>query len=187
MLGVGPVAGSRGGAGHCLRLQRAGHRRSEDPQPPEFERKLWYQYYLHGERGRAGLSTRRGDYAKLLWREWSPNWSFTEEDFAATRPSFDNPDFVDVVVHSYRHRYGLVAGDPAYEPTEQQIATQPPITVPAIVLDGEHGLVQPRLREQHAIHFPALLDYRCLDAGHNIPQESPQEFASAVIDMHSTL
>src|ERR1700761_200224 len=74
------------------------------PAPPEAERRLWYQYYLHGERGRAGLAANRAEYARLLWREWSPTWRFTDAEFAATAPSFGNPDFVDVVVHSYRHR-----------------------------------------------------------------------------------
>jgi pimeloyl-ACP methyl ester carboxylesterase len=79
------------------------------PAPPQFERSLWYQYYLHGERGRTGLSTYRREFAELLWREWSPGWSFTDDEFSSTAASFDNPDFVDVVVHSYRHRYGLVS------------------------------------------------------------------------------
>jgi pimeloyl-ACP methyl ester carboxylesterase len=154
------------------------------PLPPAVERTLWYQYYLHGDRGRAGLAAHRAEYARLLWREWSPTWAFTEAEFAATRPSFDNPDFVDVVVHSYRHRFGLVAGDPAYDATERRIAAQPPITVPTIVLDGRHDtVVPPRPREEHEPHFSALAGYWCLDAGHNTPQEQPAEFARAITEL----
>ena len=117
-------------------------------------------------------------------QECSPTWRSTEEEFEATRPSFDNPDFVDVVVHSYRHRYGLVEGDPAYDDTERRIAEQPTITVPTIVLDGEHDAVTPaRPRETHEQHFPALVDYRLVNAGHDLPQEAPEEFAQAVLDL----
>jgi pimeloyl-ACP methyl ester carboxylesterase len=158
------------------------------PRPPAAERTLWYQYYLHGDRGEAGLRAYRDEYARLLWQEWSPAWAFTDADFAATRPSFSNPDFAEVVVHSYRHRFGLVPGDPAYQATEERIAGQPPVTVPAIVLDGRHDTVRPpRPREQHEAHFPALADYRRVDAGHNPPQESPAEFARAVTDLRDGL
>jgi len=158
------------------------------PTAPAIERTHWYQYYLHGERGRAGLSANRGEYARLLWREWSPTWAFTDADFEATQVSFDNPDFVEVVVHSYRHRYGLVGGDPTYQATEERIAAQPPILVPTIVVDGVHDTVEPpRPRAERERHFTDLVDYRCLDAGHNAPQESPEEFAAAVIALCSTV
>lgn len=161
---------------------------SGTPQPPELERRLWYQYYLHGARGELGLRTYRAEYARLLWREWSPTWSFTDGDFAATAPSFDNPDFVDVVVHSYRHRFGLVSGDPAYQSTEDAVAHQPPITVATIVLDGRHDTVRPpQPRHRHEPRFPGLVDHRVLDAGHNVPQEAPAEFARAVRDLWATL
>jgi pimeloyl-ACP methyl ester carboxylesterase len=153
------------------------------PVPPEFERRLWYQYYLHGERGRAGLQAHRREFARLLWREWSPEWRFTDDEFDFTAASFDNPDFVDVVVHSYRHRYGLVPGDPAYQGLEDQIGPQPPITVPTVVIDPQRdGLVPVSPgREAHAQHFPALLDVRSVQAGHNVPQEAPAAFADAVL------
>jgi pimeloyl-ACP methyl ester carboxylesterase len=154
------------------------------PSLPHLERKHWYQYYLHGDRGRAGLIEHRAELARLLWEEWSPTWAFTEDEFEATRASFDNPDFVDVVVHSYRHRYGLVAGDPAYDETEDRIAEQPRIAVPTIVIDGEHDTVTPaRPRDAHEPHFTSLVDYRLVDAGHNLPQEAPEEFARAVLDL----
>jgi pimeloyl-ACP methyl ester carboxylesterase len=156
------------------------------PVPPQFEHLLWYQYYLHGDRGRAGLQTYRREFAALLWRQWSPDWAFSDDEFDSTATSFDNPDFVDVVVHSYRHRYGLVAGDPAYQHLEDIIATQPPIGVPTVVVDPERdGLVPvapPRSAHEH--HFPALLDVRAVRAGHNVPQEAPAAFADAILQAH---
>jgi len=110
--------------------------------------------------------------------------------FRTTAGSFDNPDFVEVVVHSYsyRHRYGLAEGDPAYQATEDRIADQPSIDVPTIALDGVQDTVTPpRPRAEHEAHFENLIDYRCLDAGHNPPQESPAEFARAVADLHNHL
>ena len=156
------------------------------PAPPESERRLWYQYYLHGERGRAGLAVYRREFARLLWREWSPRWAFSDDDFAATASSFDNPDFVDVVVHSYRHRYGLVAGDPACQSLEDRISAQPPITTPTVVIDSEIDGLLPLVpaREVHEGHFTALLDVRAVPAGHNVPQEAPEAFADAVLRAH---
>jgi pimeloyl-ACP methyl ester carboxylesterase len=158
-----------------------------NPVPPESERRLWYQYYLHGERGRAGLAAFRDDYARLLWREWSPTWPFTDAEFAATATSFSNPDFVDVVVHSYRHRYGLVAGDPAYDQTEKAITAQPAITVPTVVLDPtQASLSSPQPRAVHESHFTNLIELRTVAAGHNVPQEQPGEFAQAILRLHAT-
>ena len=156
-----------------------------EPLAPEDERKLWYQYYLHGERGRAGLAAHRADYARILWREWSPTWDFSEAEFSVTRPSFDNPDFVDVVVHSYRHRFGLVDGDPAYEATERAITAQPGITVPTVILDPtEDTLHEPDSRAEHESHFSHLVAVRTVGVGHNLPQEAPAEFAAAVLELH---
>lgn len=160
---------------------------ASSPAPPEVERRLWYQYYLHSERGRAGLHTYRREFARQLWREFSPEWVFTDDEFGAAAPSFDNPDFVDVVVHSYRHRYGLAAGDPAYRELEDQIAAQPPITVPTVVVDPQADpLVPPGLpRAVHEWRFSALVDVRAADVGHNVPQEAPEEFANAVLHAHA--
>jgi pimeloyl-ACP methyl ester carboxylesterase len=156
------------------------------PAPPVFEHLLWYQYYLHGERGRAGLQAYRREFAKLLWQLWSPDWSFGDAEFDSTATSFDNPDFVDVVVHSYRHRYGLVDGDPAYQELEDTIATQPAIGVPTVVIDPERDGLVPVTppRSAHEQHFPALLDVRAVRAGHNVPQEAPQAFADAILHAH---
>jgi pimeloyl-ACP methyl ester carboxylesterase len=157
------------------------------PAPPAVERTYWYQYYLHGERGKQGLSAHRAEFTRLLWHEWSPTWKHSDEDFQATAGSFDNLDFVDVVVHSYRHRYGLVPGNLAYEPTEKLIAEQPVITVPTIVIDSiDDPITPPTSPAIHAKHFTQLLDYRQLSTGHNPPQEDPGGFADAVITLHRT-
>ncbi|HEY2279232.1 MAG TPA: alpha/beta hydrolase [Streptosporangiaceae bacterium] len=159
---------------------------SGQPAPPEDERRLWYQYYLHHERGRAGLAAYREDYTRLLWREWSPNWHFSPAEFAATAPSFGNPDFVDVVVHSYRHRYGLVAGDPAYDQTERAIEAQPVITVPTVIVDPtEETLGSPDSRAEHETHFTNLVELHIVAAGHNPPQEQPADFAAALLRLHA--
>src|SRR3954470_4160672 len=119
------------------------HARALEPDTPDNERNLWYQYYFHSERGREGLRRHRHDLARLLWQTWSPTWRFDDATFDRTAAAFDNPDFVDVVVHSYRHRFNLVPGDPAYAGIEQRLAMQPPITVPAITFDGEDDGVRP--------------------------------------------
>lgn len=159
---------------------------SAAPAPPEFERRLWYQYYLHGERGRAGLDAYRHEFARALWQEWSPHWSFTDEEFAATASSFDNPDFVDVVVHSYRHSHGLVAGDPDYQELEDTISTQPPIPVPTVVINPQDDPLMPVVlpRAAHEWCFPTLLDVRAVPAGHNVPQETPEAFVDAILHAH---
>ena len=155
------------------------------PEPPTDEARSWYQWYFHSERGRAGLTLYRRELTWQLWNEWSPGWSYSDPTFEATAPSFDNPDFVDTVIHSYRHRYGLTAGDPAYDEDERQIATQPPITVPAIVIDPtEDPLDAPRALAEHAHHFPNLVDYRQTATGHNVPHEDPAGFADAIRALH---
>ncbi|HTR15208.1 MAG TPA: alpha/beta hydrolase [Roseiarcus sp.] len=155
--------------------------RAMEPAPPTEEAAFWYQYYFHSERGRRGLAQNRRDIARLLWRQWSPNWDFDEAAFERAARSFDNPDFVEVVIHSYRHRYGLVAGDPAYAETEGRLAKQPPISVPAITIDGEAAGVNPGTAH-HADKFTGPHEHRVFKgAGHNLPQERPREWAQAVI------
>jgi pimeloyl-ACP methyl ester carboxylesterase len=159
--------------------------RSARPLPPEDEHRMWYQYYFHGERGRAGLEQNRRELCRLLWRLWSPNWRFDDTVFERTAASFDNPDFVDVVVHSYRHRFGLAPGDPAYEDTERRLVAQPPIAVPAIALDGGgDGVTRADGARLHARHFTDRYERREIPlVGHNLPQEAPREFARAVLDL----
>ena len=158
---------------------------AETPQPPELEMQLWYQYYFHGERGRQGLARYRRELCHLLWRLWSPIWSFDEATFAQTAPAFDNPDFVEVVIHSYRHRFGLVEGDPAYEATEQQLTTSPSIPVPTVVLHGSDNGVLPAIgSETHHRFFGGAYERRLIPVvGHNLPQEAPDEFAAAVLTL----
>jgi pimeloyl-ACP methyl ester carboxylesterase len=155
------------------------------PQSPERESGLWYQYYFHSERGRAGLAQNRAALGRLLWRQWSPSWSFDDATYARTAASFDNPDFVDVVIHSYRHRFALAPGDPAVEDTERRLAAQPRITVPAIVLHGgDNGVAPAALSEAHARFFTGTYERRVIPGvGHNLPQEAPRDFAAAVLSL----
>lgn len=153
------------------------------PIAPEDEQRLWYQYYFHTERGRAGLAAHRQALCRLLWRDWSPRWAFDDVTYARTAAAFDNPDFVDVVVHSYRVRYGLVAGDPACEAVERQLTQRPPIAVPAIALEGGcDGVIPPAGSLRHRALFTGPYERRVLDGvGHNLPQEAPAAFADAVL------
>jgi pimeloyl-ACP methyl ester carboxylesterase len=158
---------------------------SAKPQAPENEYRHWYQYYFHGERGRAGLQQNRHALCRLLWKLWSPNWRFDDTTYQRTAASFDNPDFVAVVIHSYRHRFGLVRGDPAVEDTERRLTAQPQIAVPAVALDGGGDGVMPLGgSERHARWFAASYERSVIPiVGHNLPQEAPQEFAAAVLSV----
>jgi len=159
--------------------------RAMRPERPENERRLWYQYYLHSERGRNALAADRRALCHLLWQQWSPSWAFDEATFAQSAAAFDNPDFVDVVVHSYRHRFGLAPGDPAYAGIEQRLAAQPPISVPAVTFDGaDDGVRPPAPAAAHAAHFSGPRSHRVLPGvGHNLPQEAPRAFADAVLEL----
>jgi pimeloyl-ACP methyl ester carboxylesterase len=155
------------------------------PAAPEQEARLWYQYYFHTERGRSGLIQKRREISRLLWKMWSPTWTFDDATFERTAASFDNEGFVDVVIHSYRHRTGSVAGDPRYAPVEAQLAAQPKINVPAINLHGAADGVMPAvLSETHRKYFTGPYQRRVLaGVGHNPPQESPRAFADAVLEL----
>src|SRR6266700_929200 len=148
------------------------------PAPAEREVPLWYQYYFQLERGRAGLAANRRDIARILWKQWSPNWQFDDATFERTASAHDNPDYVDVVIHSYRHRFGLAEGDPRYADLQRQLAELPPITVPAITLDGEADGVTPATDGvAQAAKFTARRAHRIIPrAGHNLPQEAPDAF-----------
>src|SRR5258705_884549 len=155
------------------------------PAVPEQEHRLWYQYYFHTERGRAGLQANRHEFCKLLWHLWSPNWKFDDATYERTARSFDNPDFVDVVVQSYRHRYGYAPGDPALEPVEKLLAAQPKIRVPTIVLQGEgDGVNVPAAPATLARFFTERFQRRMIPViGHNVPQEAPAVVAASVIEL----
>ena len=149
------------------------------------ELRYWYQWYFHTERGRAGLAANRRELCRLLWRLWSPNWDFDEATFARTADSFDNPDFVDVVIQSYRHRYDAAPGDPALDEIEARLAARPPITVPAIVLHGEADGVDPPTAEDRAAALFTGPYRRTLipGAGHFLPREAAEVIAAAVLEL----
>ena len=155
------------------------------PVRPEREVAYWYQYYFQIERGRAGLAANRRGIAKILWEQWSPNWPFDEACLERTVIAHDNPDYVDVVIHSYRHRYGLAEGDPRYADIQRRLAALPPIAVPAVTLDGDGDGVSPATDGQStAAKFPARRVHRVVPrAGHNLPQEAPEAFAAAVLEL----
>lgn len=161
---------------------------SVKPAAPEQENRMWYQYYFHTERGRAGLQANRHDLCKLLWKLWSPNWRFDDATYDRTAKSFDNPEFVDVVIHSYRHRFGYVMGDPAYDSIEAALAKQPRITVPAIVLQGGgDGVNGAGASDTQARFFTGRYDRRVIPrVGHDVPQEAPAETARATLDLLTT-
>ena len=144
---------------------------SVTPGPAELEHVLWYQYYFHTERGRAGLSADRRGIAHLLWRLWSPPWQFDEATFETSAAMLDNPDFVDVVIHSYRHRFGYAPGDPALEAIEELLAAQPDITVPTISLDGnDSGFGPADCSAEERAHFTGPL--RAASAQRSRPQRA---------------
>jgi pimeloyl-ACP methyl ester carboxylesterase len=155
--------------------------RSGEPLPAIEEAALWYQYYFHSERGRRGLERDRRDIARTLWRMWSPTWAADEATFARTAASLDNPDFVPVVIHSYRHRFGLVPGDPAVAHVETRLTAQPAIAVPTVAIDGDADGVSPGTAH-HRRHFGGPFEYQVFrGAGHNLPQERPADWADAVL------
>jgi pimeloyl-ACP methyl ester carboxylesterase len=159
---------------------------AQEPAAPEVESTYWYQYYFHSERGRRGLARNRDELCELLWRTWSPTWAGASAAFPASAPSLHNPDFVEVVIHSYRHRYGLVEGDPRYQDTEDRIATQPPITVPTVVLEsGADGVGGPAgAADEERDLFTGPYEHRLLEGvGHNVPQEAAEQFAAAVMSL----
>jgi pimeloyl-ACP methyl ester carboxylesterase len=158
------------------------------PADPEQEARLWYQYYFHTERGRNGLTQKRRELSRLLWKMWSPSWAFDDATFERTAGSFDNEDFVDVVIHSYRHRTGSAVGDPRYAPVEARLAAQPKIGVPTIHLHGAADGVTPAgASESHHRHFTGPYQRRVLEnVGHNPPQEAPQAFAEAILELCKT-
>ncbi|HLX17220.1 MAG TPA: alpha/beta hydrolase [Bradyrhizobium sp.] len=155
------------------------------PLKPEREVALWYQYYFQLERGRVGLAANRREIARILWRQWSPNWHFDEATFERTARAHDNPDYVDIVIHSYRHRFGLAEGAAPYADLQRRLAALPAITVPAITLDGAADGVAPATDgTATAAKFTGRRTHRVIPgAGHNLPQEEPEAFAAAVMEL----
>jgi pimeloyl-ACP methyl ester carboxylesterase len=157
------------------------------PVSAKVEAGIWYQYYFQTERGRAGLTANRRDIARLMWSRNSPGWNFDDAAFARSATSFDNPDYVDVVIHSYRHRLGLAAGHLQYADLEARLAAQPVIGVPTITLDGDaDGVVPATDGRSTADKFTGGRQHRVIPrVGHNLPQESPAVFADAVWELAS--
>ena len=156
------------------------------PAPPASavaERSHWYQWYFNTERGRRGLETNRREICRLLWNEWSPTWRFDQATFDRTAPSFDNPDFVPVVIHSYRHRHGNAPGDPRLDAIERRLAPRPAITVPTMILHGAEDTVgPPRRSEGDLSRFPAGTERRVVPGvGHFMPREEPMAVVDALL------
>ena len=162
-----------------------GREANKKPLPPQAELQWWYQFYFATERGRIGYETYRRDFAKLIWRIASPKWHFDDATFDRSAASFDNPDHVSIVIHNYRWRLGLAEGEPAYDALENRLAAGPVITVPTITLEGDANGAPHPAPAAYAAKFSGKYVHRNLTGGigHNLPQEAPQAFAAAVIDV----
>ena len=152
---------------------------------PALERVIWYQNLFQLERGRECLTLHRREVCRLLWEEWSPGWASDDITFDKTAASFDNPDFVEVVIHCYRFHFGLTPGDPALASLEERLTTKPKIGVPAITLDGMQDPLKPGGTASHAKMFTGRHEHRVVNCGHNLPWEKPREFADAILTVRS--
>ncbi|KRB82986.1 hypothetical protein ASE00_13425 [Sphingomonas sp. Root710] len=153
------------------------------PLAPEWEHQLWYQYYLHMHRGRMMLEQNRRGFCRYLWTQWSPTWTFDEAEFEAAADAFDNPDFVDIVLHFYRWRAGLVSGDPRYQALSLQLEQRPEIAVPTVILHSDQG-ISPPMRPGDREKFTAAYSYVELPGiGHSPPQEAPEAVIEAVMQL----
>jgi len=158
----------------------------KQPLPPKAELTWWYQFYFATERGRAGYAQYRRDFAKLIWQIASPRWAFDDTLFDRSAAAFDNPDHVDIVIHNYRWRLGLAEGEAKYDALETKLAAGPVITVPTIILEGDaNGAPHATDDTGYRKKFTGAYQYRVITGGigHNLPQEAPQAFARAVIDV----
>lgn len=157
------------------------------PSTPEAEYRAWYQWYFNTERGRAGLEANRYDFCRLLWRLWSPNWTFSDAEYDRTAPSFDNPDFVDCVIHSYRHRNGNAPGDERHREAEIRLAQRPRVTAPSITLYGEDDGVAPPARgggqAEQAVMTSLVARRVIAGVGHFMPRERPDAVSSALLEL----
>jgi pimeloyl-ACP methyl ester carboxylesterase len=168
-------------SGYLIGSQEAG----KLPLPPAAELKWWYQYYFATDRGRAGYDKYRRDFAKLIWRTASPKWSFEDATFDRSAASFDNPDHVAIVIHNYRWRLGLAKGEAEYDELEKRLAEGPAITVPAITLEGDaNGAPHPD-PSAYSKKFSGKYSHRTIEGGigHNLPQEAPDAFAAAILEI----
>src|SRR5215472_4184417 len=168
-------------SGYLIGSQEAGKK----PLPPAAELQWWYQFYFATERGRAGYEKYRHDFAKLIWQIASPKWRFDDATFERTAASFNNPDHVAIVIHNYRWRQGLAEGDPKLDEFEKKLATAPVITVPTITMEGDANGAPHPPPSAYAKMFSGKYEHREVKGGigHNLPQEAPQAFAEAVVDV----
>ncbi len=158
---------------------------SAAPLPPQAEHAWWYQFYFATERGRAGYGTYRREFSKFIWQLASPRWAFDDATFARSAAAFGNPDHVEIVIHNYRWRISLAAGEPHYDDLEARLAGLPAIAVPAITLEGDaNGAPHPD-PSAYASKFSGTYEHRTIEGGvgHNLPQEAPQAFAQAIVDV----
>jgi len=168
-------------SGYLIGSQEA----NRTPLPPPAEHLWWYQYYFATERGRAGYERYRKDFAKLIWQTASPRWMFDDATFERSAQSFDNPDHVDIVIHNYRWRIGAADGERAYDELERRLADAPLIEVPAITMEGDaNGAPHPE-PEAYAAKFGGKFAHKLIEGGigHNLPQEAPQAFADAIVEV----
>ena len=168
-------------SGYLISSQQAG----QVPLPPQAELQWWYQYYFATERGRVGYDKYRRDFARLIWQIASPKWTFDEATFERSAAAFDNPDHVCIVIHNYRWRLGLAEGEAKYDELEQRLAKAPNISMPTITLEGDaNGAPHPEA-SAYARKFTGRYAHRLITGGvgHNLPQEAPQAFAQAVVDV----
>jgi pimeloyl-ACP methyl ester carboxylesterase len=158
---------------------------NQQPLLPQAELEWWYQFYFATERGRAGYEKYWHDFNKLIWKLASPQWHFDDATFDRSAESFDNPDHVSIVIHNYRWRLGLTEGEPQYNDLEKRLAEAPVITVPTITLEGDaNGAPHPDANS-YARKFSGRYSHRVINGGvgHNLPQEAPQEFARAIVEV----
>jgi pimeloyl-ACP methyl ester carboxylesterase len=168
-------------SGYLIGSQALNH----NPLPPKAEQQWWYQFYFTTERGAAGYARYTHDFARLIWETASPRWAFDDATFARSAAALDNPDHVAITLHNYRWRLGLVEGEAHYDALEKTLAELPPITVPAITLEGDaNGAPHPE-PAAYAKRFTGRYEHRTITGGigHNLPQEAPQAFAQAVLDV----
>ncbi len=168
-------------SGYLIGDQKAG----KLPLPPPAEFQWWYQFYFATDRGRAGYDKYRREFAKLIWRQASPQWFFDDATFERSAASFENPDHVDIVIHNYRWRIGLARGEPRYEDLERRLAQAPMIGVPTITLEGDANGAPHLEPAAYRNKFSGAYEHRLVGrgVGHNLPQEAPRDFAQAVLDV----
>ncbi|WP_235011392.1 alpha/beta fold hydrolase [Bryocella elongata] len=168
-------------SGYLIGSQAAG----KAPLPPKAELQWWYQFYFATDRGQDGYAKYRRDFAKLIWQLASPKWAFDDATFERSAAAFDSPDHVQIVIHNYRWRLGLAEGEPKYDEIEKRLAVAPVITVPSITMEGDANGAPHLEASAYAGKFSGKYSHRVVTGGvgHNLPQEAPNEFVQAILDV----